>query len=321
MIEIQNLGKDFSLKQAGGRWWQKSRLQTVHAVSNLSFTIDKGQAVAFIGPNGAGKSTTLKMLSGILTPSYGSATVAGLTPWTQRQQLARHIGLVFGQRSQLIAELPVRDALSLIGALYDTQVQPDTLPELIERFNLGDLTQRPVRSLSLGQRMRVEIAASLLHKPKVLFLDEPTIGLDVTAKAELRDLLKQLVQDEQITLLLTSHDPGDIEEICGRVILINFGRLLDDLSLSAMRQRYFTEKRITLQTIEAQPKIDIGQLPVRAQHIIAPHQLQLIVEPKQEAIQTVVNLALSQLQVVDIVISDPPLDEILRQIYAAAHHA
>src|SRR5262249_31130071 len=200
----------------------------IPAVQGVSFAVGRGERVAFIGPNGAGKSTTLKMLTGILRPTAGHAEVAGLVPWQQRRRLARHIGILFGQRSQLWYHLPVRTSFDLLGRIYGlTRArQAERQERLAHAFAIRDLLDRPVSQLSLGQRLRCEVAASLLHAPAILLLDEPTIGLDVTAKAALRDHLNALSREENTTILLTSHDTGDIERICERVILIDHGRLL-----------------------------------------------------------------------------------------------
>ena len=209
-VELEALRKTFV--QTKRRGLRRERTEIV-AVDGVSLSIPAGQSVAFIGPNGAGKSTTIKMLTGILLPTSGTARVLGLTPWHERPTLARHIGAVFGQRSQLWYHLPPRDTFEVLARVYDLDSakyvrQRDTL---IERFDLGPFLDEPVRKLSLGQRMRAEIAASLLHAPKVLFLDEPTIGLDVVARQELRDLIREWNREEGMTVFLTSHDAGDIE--------------------------------------------------------------------------------------------------------------
>lgn len=201
------------------------------AVHDISLSVKRGEAVAFIGPNGAGKSTTIKMLVGILKPSSGSAKVLGFDPWKERKHLLPKIGAVFGQRSQLWLHLPPDDTFSLLGEIYsigkhDYKVRRDML---VERFELAAFLKTPVRKLSLGERMRAEIAASLLHKPELLLLDEPTIGIDVVARQRLRELICQWNRDEGLTVFLTSHDTGDIESVASRVIVINHGRVvLDD---------------------------------------------------------------------------------------------
>src|SRR5687768_6817732 len=231
-ISLCGLTKSFRARKArGSTAWARVQdfvspiTRSVLAVDRVSFSIEPGERVAFIGPNGAGKSTTLKVLSGILHPDAGSAQVMGLVPWQDRQALGFHIGTVFGQRSQLWYHLPARDTFELLGRVYelDRAEQRRRVAELSEAFELGAHWDKPVSQLSLGERMRAEVAASLLHRPQVLFLDEPTIGLDVTAKAVMRDLLQRQSEQDGSTLLLTSHDTGDIERVCQRVVVIHGG--------------------------------------------------------------------------------------------------
>src|SRR5262245_54035293 len=216
-VEIRDLKKDFTLARWQG--WRR-RLSQVTAVDGITLDVPEGQSVAFIGPNGAGKSTTIKILTGILHPSSGFVTVLGLTPWVERRKLAQHIGAVFGQRSQLWYHLPPADTFDLIARIYslERETYRRTRDALVDRFALGPFMDTPVRKLSLGQRMRAEVAASLLHRPKVLFLDEPTIGLDAVARQELRDLVSEWNSREGATIFLTSHDAGDIEHVAERVV-------------------------------------------------------------------------------------------------------
>src|SRR5258707_1615190 len=223
--ELENPSKPFTIAKRQGF---KRTNQQIEAVKGISLTIPAGQSVAFIGPNGAGKSTTIKMLTGILYPSSGRAQVVGCTPWLERSKLTHHNGAVFGQRSQLWYHLPPRDTFELLARIYNLP-KADYIQRrdmLIERFGLGPFLETQVRKLSLGQRMRAEIAASLLHRPQAIFLDEPTIGLDVIARQELRDLIREWNQNEGVTVFLTSHDAGDIQRVARRVIVINHGRIV-----------------------------------------------------------------------------------------------
>ncbi|TDE28370.1 ATP-binding cassette domain-containing protein [Nonomuraea mesophila] len=222
MIELDRAGRSFKVKR-----------NLVHAVRDLSFTIAPGEFVGYLGPNGAGKSTTIKMLCGILTPTSGTVRVAGLDPSRRRTTLARRIGVVFGQRTTLWWDLPLADSFELIRHLYkvDRHMFRTRLDELIATLDLGAFLRTPVRQLSLGQRMRGDLAAALLHAPEVLVLDEPTIGLDVVSKAGIRDFLKRLNAERGTTVLLTTHDLGDIERLCRRVMLIDHGRLAFDGTL------------------------------------------------------------------------------------------
>ncbi len=319
-LHVEALSKHFEIatKQEGaslaGRLFGRRERHSVAAVNAISFAIEAGERVAFIGPNGAGKSTTLKMLSGILYPSAGHAEVAGYVPWRERQALAYRIGIVFGQRSQLWFHLPARDSFVLLAKIYD--IPPATyvrrLAALVEAFRIGHLIEQPVRQLSLGQRMRCEIVASLLHGPRIVFLDEPTIGLDVTAKAQLREHLKALSRQEDITVLLTSHDTGDIAEICERVIVINHGEKLLDQPLAELRRHYGRQKAITLATGEETPAFAMAGVKVLNS---GRHQLQLGVDLEVASVDQVVAAALGSLSVQDLVIEEARLDDVIKQIY------
>jgi ABC-2 type transport system ATP-binding protein len=287
------------------------------AVRDVSFSIAAGERVAFVGQNGAGKSTTIKLLSGILHPDGGHARVAGHVPWRERVQLSYRIGTVFGQRSQLWYHLPVLDTFELLRHVYDqrTAAYDARRATLIEAFGIGPHLHKPVRQLSLGERMRCEIVASLLHAPDVLFLDEPTIGLDVAAKATIREV----VRDESLrfgrTLLLTSHDTADMERVCERVIVIHDGSILLDETLAQLRQRYIREKRITLQVAEAAPRLSLPHARVVES---GPHRLVLELDVARMPVEALLQAVLRTLQVQDITIEDPPMDEIVAAIYREA---
>ncbi len=246
MIQVQGLNKTFYVpERASGlketvRAVFKRQTRAVHAVQDLSFSVCPGEMVGYIGPNGAGKSTTIKIMSGILVPDSGSCQILGRTPWKQRKEHVRHIGVVFGQRSQLWWDVPVQDSFDLLRDIYrigekDYRV---TLEQLTGVLDLGPLLQTPVRSLSLGQRMRCELAASLLHRPEILFLDEPTIGLDAVSKLAVRRFIRELNQEHGTTVILTTHDMHDIDALTRRILLIGQGRILYDGSLDDLRSRY-----------------------------------------------------------------------------------
>lgn len=285
------------------------------AVDGISFAIASGERVAFIGPNGAGKSTTLKMLTGILTPSSGHARVAGFTPWEARTRLAREIGIVFGQRSQLWAHLPVRDSFTVLAKIYGVadDVAARRVDTLVEVLRLENFLDQSVRSLSLGQRMRCEIAASLVHAPRILFLDEPTIGLDVTARALLREHLKALSDSSGTTILLTSHDTGDIEGICERAILVNHGRVMLDKPLKDLRAGFFTRRQIGFVTAEDSPQGDFGPGVEIVES--APHRLTLSVDTTLAPVEKVVAQALRDFTVQDLSIENAPLERIIMDLY------
>ncbi len=266
-VETENLRKVFEIKQGLLRRNAKS----VVAVEGISLTVPAGQSVAFIGPNGAGKSTTIKMLTGILKPSSGTASVLGLDPWKQRSKLVRQIGAVFGQRSQLWLHLPPSDSFDLLAEIYgiDKNDYRKRKALLVERFDLGRFLSTPVRKLSLGERMRAEIAASLLHRPQLLLLDEPTIGVDVIARQNLRDLVCEWNREEGVTVFLTSHDTGDIESVADRVIVINHGRVVLDDSLSSVSENTLIEgKSAGLEEIIAHLFNSAAGLPM--QNCISP---------------------------------------------------
>ncbi|MBM3547522.1 MAG: ATP-binding cassette domain-containing protein [Alphaproteobacteria bacterium] len=318
-ILVENLAKSFCARRALGfaGMFKKRPVTEVAAVRGISFAIRPGERVAFIGPNGAGKSTTLKMLTGILTPSSGHARVAGFVPWEERQKLARRIGILFGQRSQLWYHLPVSDSLRLIARIYGLERHPaeTRLARLAKTLAIEDLLERPVSQLSLGQRLRCEIAAALMHAPPILLLDEPTIGLDVSAKASLRDHLIELSAEEGTTILLTSHDTGDIERICERALVIDQGLLLLDQPLAALRAQHLRHRVVTLMTEEESPALDLPGVVVATRE---PHRTSFAVDLDRIPVERVIATALERFAVKDLAIENPPLDDVIRAIYQSA---
>ena len=251
-IRVENLSKTFRVKKkekgmAGSiKAILHPQTEEIQAVNGVSFQVEEGEMLAFIGPNGAGKSTTIKMLTGILYPDGGRVEVLGIDPTKKRKQLAYQIGTVFGQKEQLWTHLTPYDNFRFFGAIYDLS-ERDTearIEELAQRFELGDFIDTPVRNLSLGQRIRCEIVASLIHKPKVLFLDEPTIGLDPVVKENIRSLIMQMNREEHTTIFLTSHDVGDIEKLCRRIIIVNDGQIVLDDSMEKLKEHYLQGKGV-----------------------------------------------------------------------------
>ena len=289
----------------------------VMAVEGLSFTVAPGERVAFVGPNGAGKSTTIKILSGILHPDRGGVRVLGLEPWRERRRLGFRIGTVFGQRSQLWYHLPADDTFELLARIYEQDAVTHARRKrvLVDLFAIGDLLRKPVRQMSLGERMRCEVVASLLHAPEILFLDEPTIGLDVTAKAMLRDVLRAQSEEDGRTLLLTSHDTGDMESVCDRVIVIHHGRLLLDQPTAKLRGSFIGIKRITAHSAAERLDLDLPGVTVLER---APHRTLLDVDLSRARVEHVVQALLAKGTLQDLSIEDPPMDEIVRAIYARA---
>jgi ABC-2 type transport system ATP-binding protein len=292
------------------------RTREVLAVDGVTFRIEPGERVAFVGPNGAGKSTTIKMLCGILHPSGGQARVLGHVPWLEREALSYELGTVFGQRSQLFYHLPAADSFELLRYVYDQPADAfarrrDTL---IEAFGVGSLLGVPVRQLSLGERMRCEVVASLLHAPKILLLDEPTIGLDVTAKAAIRELVREQAERYGRTVLLTSHDTADMERVCERVIVIQHGRLLLDQSVASLRQSYIRRKRVVLRTAQRELDVSVPGTRVLGR---APNRLELEVDVSAVSVEAVLQAVLQAGQILDLTVEDPPMDEIVAAIYAS----
>lgn len=286
----------------------------VEAVRDIDIRVGRGERVAFVGPNGAGKSTTIKLLSGILHPTDGHAEVLGLVPWQERRSLGFKIGTVFGQRSQLWYHLPAHDTFDLFARVYelDREVYLKRRELLVEAFGVAELLDRPVRSLSLGQRMRCEIVASLLHQPQVLFLDEPTIGLDVTAKAVIREHIRDCAQRDGMTLLLTSHDTGDIERVCDRVIVINDGRIVLDTPVKELRSSYIKRKLITLQSSDERIELDLPGVEIVER---APFRTRLECDVAQTPVEAVMHAALKATRLHDLTVEDPPMEEIIQEIY------
>src|SRR5436190_17116847 len=257
LIDVRDLGRTFVVRKPTGRF---TRTRTeVHAVTDLTFEVEAGQMVGYIGPNGAGKSTTIKMLTGILVPTSGHLLVAGLEPSRERTELAKRIGVVFGQRTTLWWDLPLRDSFELLQKIY--RVEPArhrrNLEEYVDLLDLGDLLDTPVRQLSLGQRMRGDITAALLHDPELLYLDEPTIGLDVVSKGRLREFLRRVNQERQTTLLLTTHDLQDIEQLCRRVMAIDHGSLVFDGDLADLHRHGGSHRTLVVDLVDEAPAIDV----------------------------------------------------------------
>jgi len=298
----------------------KPRKDTLRAVENVAFDIDAGELVGYIGANGAGKSTTIKMLTGILTPTSGEVTVGGMVPWLNRLKYTRHIGAVFGQRTQLWWDLAVVESFRLLQKIYevDEATYKQQMGVFNELLDIDDFLHQPVRKLSLGQRMRCDLAAALLHKPKVLFLDEPTIGLDVVAKDNVRNFLRDIRENQGVTIILTTHDLGDIEQLCKRVIIIDKGQGHFDGQLEDLRAR--TGHRVCL-TVELRESLSSDQLvkvtegmPVQweaASGLLHKVEFNRSDVSGADVIKRLVNAR----SISDLHLSEPPIEEIVAQIY------
>lgn len=318
-ILVENLQKNFKIRKKSGflKSFISPEYLDVRAVDGVSFSLGEGERVAFVGPNGAGKSTTIKMLSGILYPDGGHVEIGGFVPWIDRKSMAYKIGTVFGQRSQLWYHLPAQDTFELLSYAYDMSREDfkSRIKTLVDAFDAGHIVSKPVRQLSLGERMRCEIIASLLHRPKILFLDEPTVGLDVVSKGVIRDLVKQASDEDGTTVLLTSHDTGDMERVCDRVIVIDHGRLVADKPVRELRSGYIREKIITLAMKEE--SISLAMDGVRLIEAV-PHQLRVCVDTTQVSVEAVLQHAMKLSSLQDITVEDPPMEDIIKEIYAGS---
>ncbi len=307
-VQVQGLTKVFETGRRRAR-------RRVEAVRDISFTVQPGERVAYIGPNGAGKSTSIKILTGILHPTRGEATVLGVVPWHDRRRLAARIGTLFGQRSLLWFELTPRQSYRMLAAIYglDHAREQARVGELAELLEAGDLFDMPVRSLSLGQRMRCELAACMLHEPEVLFLDEPTIGLDLLAKQRFRELLVRLNVERRTTIFLTSHDVADIEHVAERVIVINHGSVIYDDEVAAMRRALLATKLVEVGFAHpAQPLVMDGVTVL--EH--SATSMKLVVDTSTTSIRLVLDALLDGPSVADISVVDPPLEQVIAEIYA-----
>lgn len=320
-IIVSNLTKKFtfSAKNSSVGWFKNlffPETKEIVAVNDISFSVKSGERIAFIGPNGAGKSTTIKMLTGILFPTSGKVNILGLDPTKDRKKLAYQIGTVFGQRSQLLPNLPLTDSLEFFGVMYDLSDKEikTRISELVELFDLSSFITQPVRKLSLGQRMRAEVAASLIHKPKIILLDEPTIGLDVVAKKMLRDLLLKINKEEGTTIFLTSHDVGDIESLCDRTIIINHGEIIKDLPTEDLAKTFVYEKYIDL--VAQGSFSDFPVLPEGISYLSKDkNKITVVVDINKISVQESLRKLLDLFEVEDIDIYNADLETVIRHIY------
>ena len=341
IIEVHDLVKTFRTRErAAGltnslRSFVAPHYRERQAVKPVSFSLEAGEVLAFIGPNGAGKSTTIKMLTGILYPSAGKAHVLGMVPWQQRRKLAYHIASVFGQKSQLWYHLPPQDTFDLLARIYELDLieYRKRRDFLVDVFDIAGYMRTPARKLSLGERMRCELAAALLHNPKILFLDEPTIGLDVIAKQRIRDLIGHLNEENGVTVFLTSHDAGDVEQVCRRAIVINYGEIILDAPVAKLKRDYLKAKTIDLllnesveTLLEVDPESHLPRLKVedRARdydtegiRILKANrrELKLEVDTSRCPLEPIIASVMQRCHIVDMTIADPPMEEIIAAIY------
>ncbi len=293
--------------------------QTIRALDSVSFRIEPGELVGYVGPNGAGKSTTIKILSGILVPDSGRCQVLGYVPWRERARYVAGIGVVFGQRTQLWWDLPVIESFDLLSAIY--RVPRDRYrrarDELVDRLRLAPLLDTPVRQLSLGQRMRCDLAAALLHEPPLVFFDEPSIGLDAASKLAMRDFVRQLNAERGVTVILTTHDMDDIEALCRRVIVIGNGRILSDGTLDELRSSVLRERRLILDLVKEEPVDDPDAETVAREGT----RVQLRFDPGRVAATELISRLTARYDVRDLFVENPPIEEVIARLYAAEEQA
>ncbi len=319
-VDVRELSKTFRVPEREGglraalRGLWRRRYRTVRAVEQISFSVQEGEIVGFLGPNGAGKTTTLKMLTGLLYPSGGTATVLGHVPWRREPRFLQQISLLMGQRSQLLWDLPALDSFQVQLAIYGVEKREgrQRLDELIELLEIGGVVRKPVRGLSLGERMKCEICMSLLHRPRVLFLDEPTIGLDITMQARIRQFIAEYNRRYRATVILTSHYMADVTALCRRVIIIDHGRILFDGPLSSLAARLAPFKVIAIdleRDVDGYDFAGLGELLAREGRKVT------LRVPKERAADVTTRL-LADLPVLDLTIEDPPIEDVIQRAFA-----
>ena len=319
-ILVQDLAKTYRVAErdpgmlGAVRGLVRRRWRTVEALKDVSFSLERGELLGFIGPNGAGKSTTIKILSGILRPDGGRVEIEGLVPYADRIRHVARIGVVFGQRTQLWWDLPVIDGFDLLRDIYrvDSTRYKATRDELVALLRLEALLDQPVRQLSLGQRMRAEIAAALLHEPSILFLDEPTIGLDAPSKLAVREFIKKLNQERGVTVLLTTHDMHDIEALAQRVIVIGHGRVLADSPFEALRANVLAERRLFVDFAEDAPALDLPGVETRNRN---GRSLELAFDPSVTSAPALIAAITARHAVEDIHVEQPAIEEVIARFY------
>lgn len=319
IIDVNNISKSYKIvKKENGikasiKSFFKREYKIIEAVNNITFSIDEGEIVGYIGPNGAGKSTTIKILSGILTPDDGKCSINGFTPWLDRKNYVKQIGVVFGARSQLWWDIPAIDTFSLLKDIYDINDEDynRVLSDLTEKLNLQDILNIPVRQLSLGQRMRLEIAASLIHEPKILFLDEPTIGLDAVSKQCVRDFIKSINKEKKVTIILTTHDMSDIEALAKRIILIGKGRVLYDGSLLKLKNKYQSKVSIEVSTKDHIKLTKKGIIELEKTR----EGYHFLIDSKILNVSDFLNIISKKIRIDDIEIENENTDELIVKLY------
>ena len=323
MIKVEHISKTFKVSRRNAGFSEAfkalfhKQYECIKALDDISFSIGDGEMVGYIGPNGAGKSSTIKVLSGILTPDSGRCSIDGRVPWKDRTAHVKEIGVVFGQRSQLWWDVPVIDSFELLRDIYKipTQVYNNNLEELVTLLNLSEIIRTPTRQLSLGQRMRCELAASLLHSPRLLFLDEPTIGLDAVSKLAVRDFILERNRTHRTTVILTTHDMQDIETLTKRIILIGKGKILMDGNLEEIRKQFATSKRLTVEHGGGRIVPCEGMQPRSSSNQLAEFEIDLSILSVSDAISQISR----QVEVIDLSVDTSSIDETVAKLYHQYH--
>lgn len=315
VIELDEVSKEFVHYRKVGRL-RRERMRT-RAVDGVTLAIEPGEVVGYIGPNGAGKSTTIKMLTGILVPTSGRVLVADLDPQVNRVALTRRIGVVFGHRTQLWWDLPLRDSFDLLRYIYRVPVQRhrENVLAFVDLLELGPLLDQPVRQLSLGQRMRGELTAALLHDPTILYLDEPTIGLDIVSKTRVREFLAEVNRERGVTILLTTHDLDDVEQLCSRLVVIDHGKLVLDSTIAEVKRRYAPHRTLVVDLRESSPPMEIPGVTVTK--VDGPRQW-LRFHRDEHTASEVIALVAATTALVDITVVEPDIEEVIRHVYGGA---
>ncbi len=324
MIVVRDLVKEFSRPDVRPGRLQGTRSlftrarKVTRAVDGISFDIGAGELVGFLGPNGAGKSTTIKMLTGILVPTAGTIQVAGQVPWRDRRENARTVGVIFGQRTQLWYDLPLRDSFDIIRDLYavDQPTYERRLGEFRELLELDEFLDTPVRSLSLGQRMRGDLVAAMLYEPRIVYLDEPTVGLDVVAKARIREFVAETNRQRGTTIILTTHDMDDVEQLCQRVVIIDHGRILYEGDLAALKSAYVTHRDVVIQLADG-TGTSVDSPYARVVEATA-EQVTLRFDPREMSAPAVIHDLTSRYAITDLSLLEPDLEDVITRLYTAS---
>ena len=325
IITVEHLSKHFKVhKRRTGFWGNLSstvsrKHNIIKAVDDVNFTLERGELVGYIGANGAGKSTTIKMLTGILVPTSGHIDVMGLTPYRHRKENTRRIGVVFGQRTQLWWDLPVIDSFELLKHIYEIpqNLYKQNLEFFSEMLQLQPFLSTPVRRLSLGQRMRCDLTAALLHNPEILYLDEPTIGLDVVAKEQVRQFLRQVNAERQVTVILTTHDLNDVEKVCQRLVIIDSGKIIYDGGIDALKKRYGKTRMLIVDLAQVYSDIQLDDVDLTRRD---GNRIWLAFDRDTISASEVIAQLTARYEIQDLTISEPEIEEIVRRIYESGVH-